>query len=195
MAERKAHKDPVQRLGVVCCRERTRILHVGLEVPELLQSDARDIDDIVGLRDGRYVGIWTVGSGGEEGEGEVGKVLIECEKAEEFCGGLSGIGRRCASDPISRCPFPRMSMGSLQTRRLLVRCDIFGVQVAHLKDIDWDTSLVSSANPLRVLSSALDLTIRACGDSQVAWSTHTLLYRSSDTRPQYRSPSSTPRYP
>jgi hypothetical protein len=48
----KTYEYPVQCLWVVCCRQNGSILHVSLEVPELLQPDITDIHNVVALRDG-----------------------------------------------------------------------------------------------------------------------------------------------
>ena len=48
------HEYAVQCLRIVSGGQLTGILHVALQVPELLQSDFGDINDIVGLIDGRF---------------------------------------------------------------------------------------------------------------------------------------------
>lgn len=49
---RLTYKDPIKGLGVVCRCKTTTILQMAFQVPELLQSHSRNIDDIAGLRDG-----------------------------------------------------------------------------------------------------------------------------------------------
>lgn len=47
------YEDTVQRLGVVGRGQRRGCLHVGLEIPELLEPNARDVDDVGAHSDGR----------------------------------------------------------------------------------------------------------------------------------------------
>ncbi len=51
-----AYKDPVECFGIMGCGKDTGILHVSLEVPELAQADALDINDVCGICDGHF---WT----------------------------------------------------------------------------------------------------------------------------------------
>ena len=53
-AQLRAHKYPVQDFRVVSGSQRARLLHVASEVPELLQPNPGDINDIVGLIDGCF---------------------------------------------------------------------------------------------------------------------------------------------
>ena len=48
-----AHENPIQRLGIVRRSQHTRILHMALEIPKLLEPDAADIDDVIRRDDRR----------------------------------------------------------------------------------------------------------------------------------------------
>ena len=81
--EESAYKDPVQRLWIIRGRQHARILHVRAQVPELLQSHARNIDNIVRLRDGR-AGQRPVPQCGAHGQRKVDEVLVEGEEAVQL---------------------------------------------------------------------------------------------------------------
>lgn len=68
----------IQRLGVMRCGELRRSLHVLLQVPELLETDARDVDDVGAQRDGDF-GVFAVEELGAEGHVEASQVLVESE--------------------------------------------------------------------------------------------------------------------
>lgn len=48
------YEYPIQGLRVMCCGQDRSILHVALQVPELLQPNTTDIHDVVALRDWRF---------------------------------------------------------------------------------------------------------------------------------------------
>ena len=45
----ETYKDAIEGFGVVRCGELAGVLHVCSQVPELLQTDAGDVDDVVRL--------------------------------------------------------------------------------------------------------------------------------------------------
>lgn len=128
-------EDAVERLGVVGRGQRAGGLHVGLEVPELPEADARDVDDVGAQRDGRLV-VRPVRQVCAQRLGEAGEVLVQGEQPEQF-------GRRV---PV------RLGMaGEGVGRRLLVVGDGLGVEVLDLEQVERDAALVSPAGPLGVL--------------------------------------------
>lgn len=86
------HEYPVQRLGVVRSGQLAGGLHVALEVPELLEAYAADVDDVGGEGD-RGARVLAVGQLGAEGLGEAGEVLVEGEEADQLGRGVHGGGR------------------------------------------------------------------------------------------------------
>ena len=128
-------KDAVQRLGVVCRGELRRSLHVALEVPELLEADARDVDNVGAESDG-HVGALAVGELRGKGLAEAREVFVEGKEAEEAGGCLAvGLG------------FGKGGFGAL----FFVVGYGLGVEGANLKDVEGDTAAVSSAGPLWIL--------------------------------------------
>ena len=105
---------------------------MALQVPELLQPNIANIDDVVALRDGR-LGMRPCDHRAE-GRDEAGEGLIEGEQAE-----------------VLGCDFRRCCLGLGEG--FLVRRDILRVQRCNLKKVQRDTALVTSAEPLGVLNA------------------------------------------
>ena len=74
-----AHKYPVQDFGIVSGGQCARLLHMTSEVPELLQPDLRDIDDVIGLVDWSF---WIRSPRYRRAKGhhKAGQVLVEGKK-------------------------------------------------------------------------------------------------------------------
>lgn len=93
MGTKRAHEYPVQGLGVVRSSQLAGRLHVALEVPELLEADAADVDEVGGQGD-RGARVLAVGQLGAQGLGEAGEVLVEGEEADQLGRGVHrGRGR------------------------------------------------------------------------------------------------------
>jgi len=122
----------------VCRRKRGRGLHVRLEIPELAQRDAGDIDDVGAERDGD-MGVVAIGKLGAEGLSEAREVLVEGEKTQE----------------LSR----RLAVGDGLAERhlgtLLVGRHRLGVQVTNLEEVQRDAPPVSPPGPLRIQPPSL----------------------------------------
>lgn len=86
------HEYPVQGLGVVRGGQLASGLHVSLEVPELLEADAADVDDVGGQGD-RGARVLAVDQLGAQGLGEAGEVLVEGEEADQLGRGVHRRGR------------------------------------------------------------------------------------------------------
>lgn len=69
--QREVYKYSIKRLRVMCSSERTRILHMASQIPELLQTDFRDVDDVIRLVN-RSFGIGSVRHGGAKRHDETG---------------------------------------------------------------------------------------------------------------------------
>lgn len=128
-------KDAVERLGVVSGGKLRRRLHVALEVPELLQADAGDVDNVGAEGDG-HVGALAVGELRGKRLAEARQVFVEGEQAEKARRRLAvGVG------------FGKGGIGALA----FVVGYAFGVEGANLKDVERDAAAVSSAGPLGIL--------------------------------------------
>lgn len=119
-------------------RDLTGSLHVALEVPELLQADARDIDNVCAQGDGGVVEV-AVLQLRREGLVEAGEVLVEGEQAQQALRGLAV--------PLG------LAEGLLAG--LLVGGDGLGVEVLDLEEVQRDAAAVAAAGPLRVQAAAL----------------------------------------
>lgn len=113
-----AYEDAIESLRIVSSCELAGILHVIFEIPELSQSDAGDVDDVTGLRDGGF-DVRSVFHGGAEGEHEAREVLVECEQREKFTGNGGVL----------------VSYGRIFGYHVGVLCDSFGVEMRDLKDV------------------------------------------------------------
>jgi hypothetical protein len=108
------------------------ILHVAFEVPELLQSHIRYVDDVVRLTDGS-LGMPSTGYGRAQGKDELDEVLVERKETKKFAG-HRGRHRR------------------VFTQHCLVVCrHVPAVQVGDLEDVDGYATLVPPTGPLRIL--------------------------------------------
>lgn len=134
----ETYKYSVQRLWVVSSCQLARRLHVALEVPVSLQTNAADVDDICAESDG-CARVLTVGELGAQRLGKARQVLIKGKQTHEL-GGCFGIvcGAR-----VGGCD------------RLFVGIDGLGVEVADLKEVDGNAALVATAGPLGVEATAL----------------------------------------
>lgn len=115
--------------------QHTRILHMALQIPKLLQPDAADVDDIRG-RDNRGLRVGAR-QARAHGHDEVEEVLVEGEQTEQS---LRDGGR-----------LVRLGLG-LGRHGRVVRGHVLAVQVLDLEDVDGDAAAVSSAGPLGVLA-------------------------------------------
>lgn len=128
-------EDAVECLRVVGRGQRAGGLHVALEIPELPEADARDVDDVGAQRDRGFV-VRPVGQVGAQRLGEAREVLVQGEQAEELgrrvavCLGVASEGVCC---------------------RLLVAGDGLGVEVLDLEEVKGDAAFISPASPLGVL--------------------------------------------
>ena len=104
------------------------------QVPKLLQSHARNIHNVITLRD-RRARVFSIGQRRTQRHHEPNQVLVEREEAQEFCGRLS-ICRRFAM-----CFFGGF----------LICGHGFGVQMFDFVDVDGDSATVATAGPLGVL--------------------------------------------
>lgn len=100
-------------------------LHVALEVPELAQADAADVDDVGRQGDGR-ARVLAVRQLRAQRVGEAREVLVEGEEADQPRGRVGRRGRRLGVDLVGG---------------LLVGGDGLGVEVADLEEVDWDSSV------------------------------------------------------
>lgn len=123
----RAHEYPVQRLRVVRRGQLAGGLHVALEVPELLEADAADVDD-VGREGDRGAGVLAVRQLGAQRLGEARQVLVEGEEADQL-GRRVHRGRR------------RGGLGVGLVDRLLVGGDGLGVEVADLEEVERDAAV------------------------------------------------------
>ncbi len=130
-----AHKYPVQRLRVVGGGQDTRILHVALEIPELGQADARDVDDVGGIRHG-HLGVRAF-EGGDQRHDKVEQVLVEGEQGDQ----LGGRGQVLV---VGQAVLVRLGL-------FLVLVDVFVVEALDVVDVDGDAAPVAVAGPLRIL--------------------------------------------
>ena len=127
-------EDAVQRLGVVGGGQLRRHLHVALEVPELLDAGAADVDDVSAHGDGD-VRVLAVRQLGAEGHVEAGQVLVEGEEAQQARGRLAvGLG-----------------VGEGASALFLVGGHRLGVEVGDFVDVQRDAAAISSAGPLGIL--------------------------------------------
>lgn len=111
------------------------ILHMALQVPELGQSNAGNIDNIRRIRDGHF-GIRSF-KGRDEGHDKVQQVLIEGEQGDQLGRG----GQRLV---VGQAVFVCL-------RLFLVFGHVLAVQALDQVDINGDASFVAVAGPLRVL--------------------------------------------
>lgn len=96
-----------------------------LEVPELAERDARDVDDVGGQGDGCGGGVRAVGKLGAQRLGEAGEVLVQSEEAQELGRGLAvGDG-----------------LGGVRFGGFFVGRDGLGVEVADLEEVEGDASV------------------------------------------------------
>lgn len=115
--------------------QHTRILHMALEIPELLEPDAADVDDIIRRDDGRL----RVRSAQRRAHrhDEAQEVLVQREQTQQTL----GLGGR-------RLRF----VGEVRfAQRFGVRGHVLGVQVFDFEDVDGDSAAVATAGPLGVL--------------------------------------------
>lgn len=106
-----------------------------LQIPELLQSDARDVDNIGAQGDGNF-GELAVEELGAEGHVETGQVLVQGKQSQETVWRLAvglGLGEsaRCAD--------------------LLILVDGLGVECLDFKDVEGDSATVATTCPLGIL--------------------------------------------
>lgn len=118
-------EDPVQGFRVVRGGELRGGLHVRLEVPELPEGNAGDVDDVGGERDGCGGGVRAVGELGAERLGEAGEVLVEGEQAQELGRGL----------PVGD------GLGGVRLGGFFVGGHGLGVEVADLEEVEGDASV------------------------------------------------------
>ena len=104
---------------------------MALEVPELAERDARDIDDVGAQGDGR-AGVVAIRELGAERLDEACEVFIEGEQAQEFRGRLA-VGVRSAVGRVGG---------------FLVGGDGLGVEVADLEQIERNTPGDSCQRPV-----------------------------------------------
>ena len=100
---------------------------MGAQVPELLQADAGDVDDVVGLRD-RGRGVVAVAQVRAEGHYELDEVLVEREEAQHSGRG----GRLLGVVVVDGCFRGGLGIGGHG----------FGVEGRDLEDIDGDAALI-----------------------------------------------------
>ena len=127
-------KNPIQRLRIMRRREDTRVLHVPLQVPELLEPDAADVDDVGRGDDGRLR--VRPRQGRAERHDEAQQVLVQREEAEQARGHLARLVR-----------LGRRGRGHLGA----VGGHVLAVQVLDDVDVDGDAAAVAAAGPLGVL--------------------------------------------
>lgn len=116
----------------------TRILHVSLQIPELLQPHTTDIDDIRRCDDGR-LGVRSRQLRAQRHH-EAEQVLVQREQTQQARGDarrLVRLGRRGRGD-----------LGG-------VGGHVLAVQVLDDVDVDGDTAAVAAAGPLGILLQSL----------------------------------------
>lgn len=123
--------------------QNTSILHMTLQVPELLKSNATNVDD-VGRCDNGGFRVRTRKLRAQR-HNEVEEVLVKSEQTQETLrnrGGLVRLGRR-----------GRRGHG------LVVCGHVLAVQMLDLENIDGNTAAVSTTGPLRILDKSMLTTI------------------------------------
>ena len=75
----RAHKYPIQRLGIMGRSQRRSILHMRPQIPKLLQSYTTYVHDVIALRDGRS-GVVSIHERRAQRHHEADQVLVECEE-------------------------------------------------------------------------------------------------------------------
>lgn len=108
----------------------TGILHVLSEIPELLEADAGNVDNVVGLGN-RRLAVRAVWDSGAERQGEAQEIFVESEEADE-------LGRR-------------LPVGGGLGYRLFIGRHALRSQMGDLEDVDRDATLVPPTGPLWVL--------------------------------------------
>ena len=115
--------------------EHTRILHVALQIPELLQPHPAHVHDIRGGHDGSlHVRPRELRA---ERHDKVEQVLVEGEQTQETLRHLGGLVRVCGGGGV--------------VHGGVVFGHVFAVEVFDFEDVDGDAAAVAVAGPLGVL--------------------------------------------
>lgn len=149
--EKSTHEYPVQGLRVVRGGQLAGGLHVALEVPELLEADAADINNVGGEGD-RGARVLAVGQLGAQGLGEAGQVLVEGEEADQ-------LGRRVHRGR------GRRGLGVGLVDGFLVGRDGLGVEVADLEEVEGDAAVGEACKVSMTVYSLLSV---SCGVRHIA---------------------------
>ena len=97
-----------------------------LEVPELLERNAVDVDDVGGQGDGCRGGVGAVGQLGAQRLGEAREVFVESEETKEFGGRL----------PVGD------GLGGVRFGGFFVGGHGLGVEVTDLEEVEGDASVL-----------------------------------------------------
>lgn len=128
-------EDAVEGLWVVGGGELGGGLHVALEVPKLLEADARDVDN-VGAEGNGHVRALAVGELRGKRLAEARQVLVQRKQAQQAGGRLA----------------VRLGLGKGRVGALLLVVGYgFRVERANLKHVERDAAAVAAACPLRIL--------------------------------------------
>ena len=112
------------------------ILHMILQIPELGQAHALNVDNVGGIRNG-YLGVRSF-EGGNKRQDEIEQVVVQREQRQQFSWRLQFlvVGQ---SILVLLCLF-------------LVFANGFRVEVLDVEEIDGNAAFVSAAGPLRILA-------------------------------------------
>lgn len=114
---------------------------MGPQIPELLQSDFGNVDNVATLAD-RRGGIRPIGNGGAERQDKATHVFVQREQAQHF--------------PRDFAPADIFSLGLLvAVRILLVGGQILVLDIGDFEDVDRNPAVVSPTRPLRVEPAGL----------------------------------------
>lgn len=133
----EAYKNPIQGLRIMRRRQNTRILHMPLQIPELLQPNPAHIHDIRRRHDSclRVRPFQHRTQRRHEAE----QVFVQREQSQQSLGHGGGF-----------LGFLRQIRGG---HGFVVGGHVFGVQMLDFENVDGDSAAVATAGPLGVLYS------------------------------------------